>query len=831
MTRKVLGVIVLLAVAGAIAMAARRQNGTEARVDAILQNMTLEEKIDLIGGIDGFYLRGVPRLNVPRLKMADGPFGINLTYHWQPPYNRATAVAGGIALAASWNPELAERVGSEIGRDARARGVHFLLAPGVNIYLASMNGRNFEYFGEDPWLASRTAVGYIRGVQQQGVSATVKHFLGNNSEFDRHRVDVTVDERTLREIFLPAFEAAVKDARVGAIMTSYNLVNGQHMSQHAAINNDIVKKEWGHDGVIMSDWSSTYETLGVANGGIDIEMPDPKYLNRDALMPLIKEGKVSAATIDDKVRRILRVAVRFGWLDRDQTDKSVPEDNPGGREAALQSAREGMVLLKNAGNMLPLERRVIKTIAIIGPVAHPAVPVGGGSAAVIPKSPVSFRDGLVSIAGSGVEVKHHRGVAPLTELARQMRFTLQPDGKEPGIGFEGFDNIDLSGKAKLWRLEQHVDIAGPFFEGSDSGKGSSARWVGYYHAERAGAHHVATQTTRGDGGYRVFIDDKPVIDNWYLAKPMVTHASVTLTPGPHKLTVEQYRRAEWGNAATRLAIVHQDNLVDPAARAMAAAADVVIASVGFDAESEGEALDRTFSLPLGQDELIRALTDANRATIVAITSGGAVDMAGWLERVPALVQTWYPGQEGGTALAELLFGHANFSGRLPATFERRIDDNPVRAHYYPAEGSSRIEYKNGVFTGYRAYEKHNVKPLFPFGYGLSYTTFAYSNLRVSPTSVTFDLKNTGAREGADVAQVYVSEKQPAVPRPPKELKGFAKVTLRPGETKTVTVPLDRRSFSYFDASSHQWRVNPGEFEILVGRSSADTPLKGSVQMR
>jgi beta-glucosidase len=829
-TVRLLGVLGVLAVAGAIASDGW-QHDVESRVDALVAQMTLDEKIDLIGGVDGFYLRGVPRLNVPRMKMADGPFGVNLTHHWKPPSNHATAVAGGIALASSWNPELAERVGAEIGRDARARGVHFLLAPGVNIYLASMNGRNFEYFGEDPWLISRMAVGYIRGVQQQGVSATVKHFLGNNSEFDRHRVDVIADERTLREIFLPAFEAAVKEAKVGAIMTSYNLVNGLHMSQHGAINNDIVKTEWGHDGVIMSDWSSTYETLGVANGGIDIEMPDPKYLNRDALMPLINEGKISVATIDDKVRRILRVAARLGWLDRDQTDPSIPEDNPGGREVALQSAREGMVLLKNDGNTLPLDRRAVKTVAIIGPVAHPAVPVGGGSAGVIPKSPVSFRDGLTSVARPGMLVKHHRGVAPLTELAKQMKFTLQADGREPGIGFEGFDNIDLRGKAKVWRLDQHIDIAGPFFEGSDRGAGSSARWVGFYRAERGGPYRVAIQTTRGDGGDRVFIDDTPIIDNWYLAKPMVTHASVTLGPGPHKVTVEQYRRAEWGNAATRVAIVHEDTLVDPAARAMAADADVVVAAVGFDAESEGEALDRTFALPLGQDELIRALTLANRKTIVAVTSGGAVDMAGWLDRVPALIQTWYPGQEGGTALAELLFGITNFSGRLPATFERRIDDNPVRAHYYPARGSNRVEYKNGVFVGYRAYARQKITPLFPFGYGLSYTTFEYGDLRANPDSVTFTVKNTGSREGADVAQVYVSEKHPAVPRPPKELKGFAKVTLKPGETKTVSVPLDRRAFSYFDTSLRQWRVKPGEFDILVGRSSADTRLEASVQMR
>src|ERR1051325_4456873 len=314
----------------------------DARVEAILSKMTLEEKIDMLGGTDGFFVRDVPRLNLPKLKMADGPVGVRN-------FGPATAMAGGISLAATWNPELAERVGTEIGRDARAKGVHFLLGPGVNIYRAPMNGRNFEYFGEDPFLASRITVGYIRGVQSQGVSATVKHFMANNSEFDRHNTDSVVDERTMREIYMPAFEAAVKEAHVGALMDSYNLVNGEHASQNRHLLTEVAWQEWGFEGLRMSDWFATYDGVGAVNAGQDIEMPFGAFMNQKTLLPAVQQGKVSQATIDEHVRRILRTAARFGWLDRDQTDASVPRFNQQGRQAALQAAREGMGLLKKDG--------------------------------------------------------------------------------------------------------------------------------------------------------------------------------------------------------------------------------------------------------------------------------------------------------------------------------------------------------------------------------------------------------------------------------------------------------------------------------------------------
>ena len=820
-----------------------RQSGAgkpvERRIEAILGQLTLDEKLDLIGGVDAFYIRPVPRLNLPRLKMADGPFGVRNP-------GQATAYGAGIALAASWNPALAERMGVELGRDARARGVHFLLAPGVNIYRAPMNGRNFEYFGEDPLLAARIAVPYIKGVQSQGVSATVKHFFGNNSEFDRHHTDAVIDERALREIYFPAFEAAVTDAHVGAIMTSYNLVNGVHASQNGKYNTDLVKKEWGFDGLIMSDWASVYDGVGAASGGLDVEMPSGAYMNRQTLLPAIKDGRVSAAAIDDKVRRILRVAARFGWLDREQLDLSIPALNPQGGAVALEAARQAMVLLKNDGRLLPLDKRALKTVAVIGPLAYPAAPVGAGSAGVQPYRAVSTLEGLVEALGPAVTVLHQRGLSSLSEWADRTNFTTDAGGATPGVSVETFNSLDLSGVPLATRVDAHINATGPFVPlppatGTGRTGASSARWTGFFTPAAGGSHRLFVHDYRGEGGCRAFVDASLVLDNWDVSKAMLSQVSLTLTPQPHKVVLECFRRRMPGSTAVyvRLGIVPEGALVEPEARAVAARADVVVAALGFDNQTEGESGDRTFALPIGQDLLVRELAAANRRTIVTVTSGGGVDMAGWIDRVPAVIMTWFAGEQGGRALGQLLVGDANFSGRLPITLERTWQDNPNHDTYYPATGTTRVPYTNGIFVGYRGFEQNGTQPLFPFGFGLSYAEFAYSNLAVTPTAgakgpayeVAFDVKNIGLRAGDDVPQLYVAPGKSSVPRPPKELKGFSKVSLGPGETKRVTIGLDARSFSYWDVTSQQWKADAGDYEILIGPSSATTTLRSRVTVK
>jgi beta-glucosidase len=820
---------------------------SERRVDSLLAKLTLEEKIGLLGGVNIFDVPGLARVGIPQLGTADSPFGVRAT-------GPSTLYVGGIALAATWNTQLAERVGTEIGRDARARGKNYSLGPGVNIYRSALNGRNFEYLGEDPFLASRMVVPFITGLQRQGVSATVKHFMGNNSEYWRNKSDSRIDERALREIYLPAFEAAVREAHVGSIMPSYNLTNGTYMTANRRLNVDVVKGEWGFPGVTMSDWGAVHSALDAANGGTDLEMPGPQHFNRDSLLPLIQSGRITQATIDDKVRRLLRNVVRFGWMDRPQIDPSIPRYSQQGRAVALQGAQESMVLLKNDRNLLPLNKNRVRTVAVIGPNAFPAVPIGGGSATIPTFHAVSFVEGLGNYLGTNANVVYARGLPSWNWVAAGTSFTTDREGLHRGITAEVFSNNDLSGTPVSTRVDQRVSIGVPLDIGMFASgepldfsafggppRPIPTRWTGYYTPRVPGNHDIVVeQGGFSDSGYRLYVDDKLVRDSWQLAKAAVEPTSADLGAGPHKIVLEFRGVTGFGSPFIRMGIVPETGWVDKSAITLAAKADAVVLAVGFDPQSETEGWDRTFALPPGQDELIREIVATNPNSIVVVTSGGGVDMSQWVDRVPAVIEAWYPGQEGGTALAEILFGEVNPSGHLPATFERRWEDNPSSASYYPAAGTNRVEYSEGVFVGYRGFEKSRTRPLFPFGYGLSYTTFGYGNLAIAPVAgtsgsdarwtVSFDVTNTGVRAGNAVAQVYVGDTEASVPRPAKELKGFAKVMLKPRETRRVTVPLDVRSLAFYDVAGKQWRAEAGDFKVLVGSSSADTKLSGTLHL-
>ncbi|MGH9737177.1 MAG: beta-glucosidase H [Candidatus Acidiferrales bacterium] len=816
------------------------------QVESILSRMTLTQKINMIGGVRGYYVRAYPSLGLPALRMADGPMGVRNG-------GPATAMPGGINLAATWDPALAQQMGKQIGRDARAKGVNFLLGPGVNIYRAPMDGRNFEFLGEDPYLASQIAVGYIEGVQSEGVSATIKHFVANNSEFSRHSLDEIIDERTLREIYLPIFEAAVKQAHVGAVMDSYNLVNGEHMTQYKFLDTEVLKNEWGFQGVLMSDWSATYDGVAAANAGLDLEMPSGAFMNRVSLLPAIHDGRVSEATINDKVRRILRLAIKSHWLDRPQTDLSIPRYNLQGSAVALKASIEGMVLLKNDAKLLPLDPHKIKSIAVIGPDAYPAVPVGGGSASVRPFFAVSFLQGIAKELGSNISTYYDRGIPQLNELAARTEFSTSASGGSPGLAGEYFSGDKLQGDPITRRVDLHINFGE--VSGADLGYSSpgypagaaSARWTGYYSAPGAGTYDCFVESTGEAGGYyRVYVDDKLVLDDWAQARALAGLKTLTLSAGLHKVVVEHHGMPGFLGMRFRFGIVPESAYVDPQAEKLAAQSDAVVLAVGFDPQSESEGSDRTFHLPPGQDQLIEKIAGINPHTIVVITSGGSVDMNGWIGRVPAVLECWYPGQEGGTALAQILFGDADPSGRLPITFEKRWADNPVHDSYYPEPGSERVAYKEGLFVGYRGYERSGIRPLFPFGYGLSYTTFRLANLKVHPLGgavasedssrgrlryeVSFDVSDTGKRSGADVAEVYVDEVRPQVSRPARELKGFARVELHPGQTRRVSIELDGRAFSYFDTSAHEWHVDPGKFKVYVGSSVDQLPLQDTITL-
>ncbi|HEU5340092.1 beta-glucosidase H [Edaphobacter sp.] len=819
---------VLLAAPAALAQAPQPDSpAIRARVNALVHKMTLEQKLEYIGGT-GFAVRAMPSLGLPALEMSDGPYGVRSNAGLP-----STTYAIGIGLAASWNRDLAFEVGKAIGRDARARGVHFMLGPGIDIYRSPRNGRNFEYFGEDPFLTGAITVGYITGMQTEGVSSTVKHFLGNNNEYLRHDSDSVIDERTLREIYLPGFEDAVRKAHVGAIMDSYNLVNGKHMTQNGYFNTDIARKQWGFDGVMMSDWDATYDAVAAANGGLDIEMPTGRFMNPKNLTSAVESGKVSEATIDEKVFHILDTAARFGWLDRTQLDDSISLSDERNNAVALQTAEEGLVLLKNEGGLLPLSKTATKSILVVGPDAYPGVPVGGGSAGVKPFRTVSTLEGLTAYLGSGATVYYDRGLPTLTDLARDTSFVTEANGGEPGLKLETFPSLDLTGTPTTAVVE-HINSSGQPGEAMPGGAHAvSHRWTGYYVAAQDGNYIIAMQGSSEGNGNRVYLDGKLIIDNWTMVRAYQPDLTLHLSAGPHKVVVEDAHRTRWGGRI-RFGIIDENKIVDERAKKLAAKADVVVIAAGFDAESESEGSDRTFDLPFGQDQLIRTLAAINKKTIVTVTSGGNVDSESWLAKVPVYMENWYGGQDGGTALAKILFGDVNPSGHLPATFERRAEDNPTFNTYYPEEGTNKVEYREGIFVGYRGYQHNHVEPLYPFGFGLSYTTFRFSHLAVRPegatATVSFDVTNTGKRTGKEVAQVYVSDTHSSVPRPEEELKGFEKVSLAPGQTKHVTVKLDDRAFAYYDTDAKGWHIAPGSFGIRVGDSSADIALKGTVEI-
>ncbi len=815
------------------------------RVNDLVKKMTLDEKIELIGGDTPFRTHPIPRLNIPYFQMADGPVGAHIPAP-------TIAYAAGIGLAASWDDALALQIGQQLGRDSRSRGAAFLLGPGVNIYRTPLNGRNFEYFGEDPFLAGRIAVGYIRGVQDEGVSATVKHFMGNNSEYLRHDSDSIIDERTLREIYLPVFESAVKTAKVGAIMDSYNMTSGEHMTQNHRLNVDVAKGEWHFPGVIMSDWVATYDTAAAANGGLDLEMPFGVYFSRENILPLLKNGTISEATLDDKVRRILRVAAAFGWLDRPQMDIDIPRYNVEGRDASLQAATEGAVLLKNENRALPLDKTAFKTIAVIGPDATQTITTGGGSGEVVSFANTNLLVGISDYVGEKTKVLYSRGLYSTYQLARLTHFTTDAEGTTAGVTLTSYSKPNLEGDVTTTSVQPTLMNAGSTrrepeeqeMNALTSHKNAnpytrpttSSKWVGYYTPTEDGKFAVFVQT---DGKYRLLVDDKVVFDSSIVPKYILNQATLELSKAPHRVELQQLSQQLASVSGMRVGITPLSTIVDQDAMEMAAHADAVILSVGFNASSESEGGDRSFDLPVGQDQLIERIGEldkkAGKKTIVMITSGGSVNVTPWKDDVDGIFETWYAGEEGGVAAARLLFGDANPSGHLPISWEKQITDNPSYAHYYPDPDTNKIVYREGIFVGYRGYEHNHVEPEYPFGFGLSYTTFQFGNLKSTQTedghySVTFDVTNTGQRAGATVAQLYVGENKPSVERPAKELKGFERVMLEPGQTKQVSMKLDPRSFSFFDVKSGAWHADAGDYELLLGDSSENIEQRATIHL-
>jgi beta-glucosidase len=782
----------------------------EQRADQLLSQLTQDEKLDLLGGIKSFYTKPIARLSIPSLKMTDGPVG---TRNDGP----STAYPAGVLLASTWDIELARREGVCLARNGLARGDHIILGPGVNIYRVPQNGRNFEYFGEDPFLAGQIDVAFINGMQSQGVAACVKHYACNNQETGRNSIDTIVDERTLHEIYLPAFEAAVRQAHVRAVMAAYNRVNGSFMTANDYLINQVLKKEWGFDGILMSDWGATHDALAAANGGLDLEMPSGEYFNPRDLEPLIDSKQVSQAVIDDKVRRILRVMLQMNWMNHTQKDADIPLDDPQSNQTALDAAREGITLLKNQGNLLPLDRSKYHTIAVISPNGDQFI-TGGGSSRTVPFHFILLADGLSSVAGSGVKIVPVPWVNPIGDDMPGYAKASKFDG--PGLRAAFFNSEDLSGTPAVSRIDPfiqynwHHNLPMPEI----TTHSFSARWTGRIHAAATGPYAFAV---RSDDGSRIILDGKTILDDWSDHPARTRSTTVNLTAQePHDLVVEYYNAV--GSASIDFGWGAVQPLLSDQSRAVLASADAVVLSV---ATHDGEGADRDYSLSAEQNELIQTVASLNRKTILVLESGGNVAMSGWIDHIPALLDAWYPGQGGGQAIAEILFGDVNPSGHLPDTFEKDWPDSPAFGHYPGQKGS--VEYSEGIYVGYRWYDKKKIEPRFPFGFGLSYTTFALSNLKVASAGsgdartfvASVDVTNTGSRPGAEVVQLYVRPPQSDVDRPVQELKAFNRIQLAPGATASVRLPLDFRSFAYWDIASHDWRVIPGEYEIAVGDSS------------
>ncbi len=685
-----------------------KEQQIEQKIDSLLLLMTLEEKSQMVRASSSFTSGGVERLGIPELVMSDGPHGVRHEHgrDWfadTTDEDKSTYLPTGITLASTWNRHLGYEFGAVLGSEAKARGKHVILGPGINVIRTPLNGRNFEYLGEDPYLISQMAIGYIKGVQDQGVAACVKHYIANNQEYNRNHVDVYMSERALREIYLPGFKASVEDAGVMSVMGAYNKFRGQYCTHNDYLVNDILKGEYNFKGVVISDWGATHDTREALVNGLDIEMgtelmdwDNKNYDNfflGDSALQLIKSGGVDEAVLDDKVRRILRLMYNTNALG----DKGEGSRNTNQHQAlALKVAEEGIVLLKNE-QMLPLEMRNLNSVAVIGHNAIREFAEGGGSSQVKPLYEITPLEGIKKVAGDNVQVKFAEGYRPNLE-----------------------NKANPSLEAEAIALAKSADAV-------------------------------------------IFVG------GW----------------------IHNHRPVTWGENS-------------------------------YDAEARDK---EDIKLKFGQEKLIQQLASANTNLCVVIMGGSNVEMINWMEKPKAILQAWYPGMEGGNAIANIIFGNVNPSGKLPVTFANSHLDYPSHIlGEYPGVNDT-VRYNEGIYVGYRYFDKENEIPLFPFGHGLSYTEFEYDGISANKKDknlvVNFSVTNTGNYDGAEVAQVYVHSRDTKIDRPEKELKGFEKVYLKKGETKQLQIEIPLKNLRYYDESKGEWVFETGEYEIFSGSSSGD----------
>ncbi len=806
------------------------------RIESLIGELTLEEKVSILSGSSAWHTTAVPRLNIPRVKMTDGPIGA-----------RGDSISGATSacfpsascLSSSWDKENIENIARAIGIEAKSKDADVLLGPTINLHRHPLGGRHFECYSEDPVLTGELASSYVQGVQSVGVSACLKHFIGNDTEYQRHFVSSNIDERTLRELYLLPFEMGVKAGSL-SVMSAYNQLNNIFCSSHDEMLNKVLKDEWNFPGYVVSDWGAAQDTIGNANGGLDCEMPGPARSWGENLVKAVNKGKVEEEVVDDKVRRILRVAEFTGRLDKPEEKPEESNNLEEDRVLIRQSGSEGMVLLKNDG-VLPLKPQEIKTIAVIGPNALKGQYMGGGSASLNPHYVVHPLEGIEAALGDEKQVNYAKGCHTHKFLPAIPSNLFK---ENDGFQVDFYDGQEFDGKPietkilkgnKFWAMGGFgLDIV------SQSKRPSlSVRFTGELQPEFSGEYDFEIFSI---GPSRLSINGETQIDNWTSQDPGDAFFGMGSAPKRKTISFEEGKtyllevEYKWEGRFPAVQIgmqaPDQFDLMEEA-KSTAKEADAVILIVGTNSDWETEGNDRSnLDLPSNQDELIEEVCKLNKNTVVVLNTGSPCLMP-WVEKAGSILQCWFPGQEFGNSLSDIIFGKINPSGKLPTTFPKSIEDTPAYATY-PGK-DLQMDYEEGLYIGYRWYDKKEIDPLFPFGHGLSYTSFDYSNLRAIPpkgnasvAAFEFEISNTGDVAGKEVIQGYVNVPDSKIDRPRKELKKFTKIYLEPGETQKVKFELSERELSFWNVDLHAWQVEPAEYIFEIGASADD--IRGSASV-
>lgn len=800
-------------------------------IENLISEMRLEEKVSLCHGGSHFTTASVDRLNIPQIEMTDGPHGVrNIN-------ENHTYFPTGISMASTWNKSLIEQAGKAIGSATKSSGRDVILGPAICIQRNPLCGRFFEYMSEDPFLAGKLAVPYIKGVQSVGVAACAKHFVVNSQEYERFTISESLDERTLHEIYLPAFKNAVVDGGVWTVMSAYNKVNGIYCAENKYLLTDILKGQWGFDGAVISDWGGVHSTIPTATNGLDIEMPgkDDNYLAKP-LLDACKLGIVSEEQIDLMVKRILRLKYRVGAIGDKQMPNQLPYNLEQSQKLAYEIATESITLLKNSHNLLPLKKGNVKSIFVTGYNAERLHADGGGSSKIHCDYEVSPLEGLKKACGENFKINYYKSALTVdfeTISAEYLRNDLNP--KMNGLKGEYFDTIDFAGKPVITRVDSVVD-----FKWSNDAPAEnlpadkfSVRWSGKLIAPSSDVYVLALAS---DDGSRLYVDGKLVIDNWGNHSNTLVSNQLPLEKGKeYDIKIEYYDNSMTATVQLLWAIQPDaDKSIKMAAR-MAADSDVAIVFAGLDHSFDTEGRDKKdMDLPFRQVEQIKAISANNKNTIVVLINGSPLDITGFIDQVPVVIEAWYAGQHSGDAIADIMLGDVNPSGKLPVTLPKKLADTPAFAiGDYPGYKES-VFHREGIFVGYRYFDTMNVQPEFAFGHGLSYTSFEYSNPQIKSGKnfnafISIQITNTGKVAGKETVQLYVGDLESSLKRPLKELKGFEKISLQPGETKTIEFVLDKSDFSFYDPDQSKWIAEHGEFEIFIGSSSKDIRVRKIIE--